>query len=63
MICHLKLGGPSWKVGLGRRDSTTANRSAANSFIPAPTLNLSALVSSFSVQGLSTRDLVALSGH
>ncbi|XP_057973535.1 peroxidase P7-like [Malania oleifera] len=56
------LGGPSWTVPLGRRDSTTANRSAANTFIPAPTLNLTALISSFSAQGLALKDLVALSG-
>ncbi|KAM1054173.1 hypothetical protein FF1_001592 [Malus domestica] len=56
------LGGPSWKVGLGRRDSTTASRSAANTFLPSPTSNISALISSFSAQGLSLRDLVALSG-
>nr|AGF25269.1 peroxidase 2 [Pyrus communis] len=56
------LGGPSWKVGLGRRDSTTASRSAANTSIPPPTSNVSALISSFSAHGLSLRDLVALSG-
>ncbi|OMO50200.1 Plant peroxidase [Corchorus olitorius] len=56
------LGGPSWKVKLGRRDSTTASRAAANNSIPAPTLNISALLSSFAAQGLSLKDLVALSG-
>ncbi|XP_057825567.2 peroxidase P7 [Cryptomeria japonica] len=58
----VELGGPSWTVMLGRRDSTTASKSAANTSIPAPTLNLSALISSFSAQGLSRKDLVALSG-
>nr|ACI03401.1 peroxidase 1 [Litchi chinensis] len=56
------LGGPSWKVRLGRRDSTTASRALANTSIPPPTSNLSALISSFSAQGLSLKDLVALSG-
>ncbi|KAH7537644.1 hypothetical protein FEM48_Zijuj03G0114700 [Ziziphus jujuba var. spinosa] len=56
------LGGPSWKVGLGRRDSTTASRSAANNSIPGPTFSLSALISSFSAEGLSLKNLVALSG-
>ncbi|KAF8365075.1 hypothetical protein HHK36_016052 [Tetracentron sinense] len=56
------LGGPSWTVRLGRRDSPTASRSAANTSIPPPTSNLSALVSSFSAQGLSLKDMVALSG-
>ncbi|KAL2332809.1 hypothetical protein Fmac_014022 [Flemingia macrophylla] len=56
------LGGPSWKVGLGRRDSTTASRADANNSIPAPVLNLTALKTSFANQGLSVKDLVALSG-
>ncbi|XP_062001130.1 peroxidase 4-like [Rosa rugosa] len=56
------LGGPSWNVGLGRRDSTSASRSAANTSIPPPTSNISSLLSSFAAQGLSSRDLVALAG-
>ncbi|XP_062092415.1 peroxidase P7-like [Humulus lupulus] len=56
------LGGRSWKVRLGRRDSTTASRSLANTSIPAPTSNISRLISSFSAQGLSLKNLVALSG-
>ncbi|KAF8036830.1 hypothetical protein BT93_C2523 [Corymbia citriodora subsp. variegata] len=56
------LGGPSWKVRLGRRDSTTANRSLANIIIPPFTSNVSALITSFAAQGLSVRNMVALSG-
>ncbi|XP_030451189.1 peroxidase 4-like [Syzygium oleosum] len=56
------LGGPSWNVGLGRNDSTTASRSLANTSIPPPTSNLSALITSFSAQGLSVKNMVALSG-
>ncbi|EOY20026.1 Peroxidase superfamily protein isoform 2, partial [Theobroma cacao] len=56
------LGGPSWEVKLGRRDSTTASRAAANNSIPAPTFNISGLLLSFAAQGLSLEDLVALSG-
>ncbi|XP_027330069.1 peroxidase P7-like [Abrus precatorius] len=56
------LGGPSWEVGLGRRDSTTASRKDANDSIPAPFLSLSALIKNFANQGLSVTDLVALSG-
>ena len=59
---HLQLGGPSWKVKLGRRDSITASRAAANNSIPGPNLNISALLSRFAAQGLSLKDLVALSG-
>ncbi|GMI73234.1 peroxidase 52 [Hibiscus trionum] len=56
------LGGPSWNVKLGRRDARTASQSAANNGIPRPTSNLNLLISRFSALGLSTRDLVALSG-
>ncbi|XP_034692963.1 cationic peroxidase 1-like [Vitis riparia] len=56
------LGGPSWTVQLGRRDSTTASLSTANSDIPAPTLNLSGIISSFSNKGFSANEMVALSG-
>ncbi|KAK7305506.1 hypothetical protein VNO77_43412 [Canavalia gladiata] len=57
------LGGPSWKVKLGRRDSRTANFTAANiGVIPPPTSNLSNLISTFQAQGLSVKDMVALSG-
>ncbi|KAK4433403.1 Peroxidase 4 [Sesamum alatum] len=56
------LGGPDWNVKLGRRDARTASRAAANNGIPAPTSNLNALISRFSALGLSTKDLVALSG-
>ncbi|XP_021732595.1 peroxidase 4-like [Chenopodium quinoa] len=56
------LGGPTWNVKLGRRDATTASLSAANNNIPPPTSSLSALITSFQNQGLSTTDMVALSG-
>ncbi|XP_022746005.1 peroxidase P7-like [Durio zibethinus] len=56
------LGGPTWDVKLGRRDARTASQSAANNGIPPPTSNLNQLISRFNALGLSTRDLVALSG-
>ncbi|XP_021766334.1 cationic peroxidase 1-like [Chenopodium quinoa] len=56
------LGGPSWTVLLGRRDSTTASLSSANSDIPAPTLNINELIKSFSDKGFTTQEMVALSG-
>jgi peroxidase len=58
----VELEGPTWTVMLGRRDSTTASLSAANNNIPSPASSLSALISSFQSHGLSTKDLVALSG-
>ncbi|KAL0372733.1 UNVERIFIED_CONTAM: Lignin-forming anionic peroxidase [Sesamum calycinum] len=56
------VGGPSWSVKLGRRDSTTASRSLANSDLPGPASSLDALISGFGNKGLSARDMVALSG-
>ncbi|GLJ14577.1 hypothetical protein SUGI_0235990 [Cryptomeria japonica] len=56
------LGGPSWKVQLGRRDSLTANLSGANRDLPSPTSSLNTLISAFNAKGLSTRDMIALSG-
>ncbi|WOK96700.1 cationic peroxidase 1-like [Canna indica] len=56
------LGGPTWTVPLGRRDATTASLAAANSDLPSPALDLSNLTSAFSKKGLSTTDMVALSG-
>lgn len=56
------LGGRSYTVQLGRRDSTTASLSTANSNLPSPASSLSILMTAFQKQGLSTKDLVALSG-
>ncbi|KAH6766066.1 Peroxidase superfamily protein [Perilla frutescens var. hirtella] len=57
------LGGPKWDVKVGRRDSKTASLSAANSgVIPPPTSTLANLVNRFQARGLSTRDMVVLSG-
>lgn len=58
----MQLGGPRWSVTLGRRDARTASQAAANTSIPPPTSNLSALLSRFSALGLSAKDMVALSG-
>ncbi|KAF8397144.1 hypothetical protein HHK36_016051 [Tetracentron sinense] len=56
------LGGPSWNVKLGRRDARTASQAAANNSIPPPTSSLSNLISKFQAVGLSTKDMVTLSG-
>ncbi|KAL2479305.1 Peroxidase 52 [Abeliophyllum distichum] len=56
------LGGSSWTVVLGRRDSTTASTSAANSNLPGPDLNLTALITAFSNKGFTAKEMVALSG-
>ncbi|KAK9290098.1 hypothetical protein L1049_008262 [Liquidambar formosana] len=46
-------GGPSWCVLLGRRDSTTANQSGADTSIPSPVEGLSNITSKFSAVGLN----------
>ncbi|KQJ94194.1 peroxidase 70 [Brachypodium distachyon] len=58
----LLLGGPTWQVPLGRRDSTTASFAEANSDLPAPTSSLNALIAAFAKKNLSARDMTALSG-
>ncbi|KAG2395512.1 hypothetical protein LR48_Vigan09g183800 [Vigna angularis] len=55
-------GGPSWSVLLGRRDSLTANKTLAETNLPAPHFTLYQLQQSFAAQGLNTTDLVSLSG-
>ncbi|XP_038697775.1 lignin-forming anionic peroxidase-like [Tripterygium wilfordii] len=57
------VGGPSWTVKLGRRDSTTASRTLAEGGdLPAFTDGLEGLITSFRNKGLNARDMVALSG-
>ncbi|KAG6407759.1 hypothetical protein SASPL_130756 [Salvia splendens] len=56
------VGGPSWSVRLGRRDSTTANRDVANTDLPSPFSDLQGLIDAFDKKGLNARDMVALSG-
>ena len=47
---------------LGRKDSTTASRTAANSELPSFKDGLDRLISRFQSKGLNARDMVALSG-
>nr|GLL24390.1 peroxidase P7-like isoform X1 [Ipomoea trifida] len=56
------IGGPSWSVSLGRRDSTTPSKDAGNTIIPGPASNLTHLIDSFANKGFSARQMVALSG-
>ncbi|KAH9618453.1 hypothetical protein KSS87_000016 [Heliosperma pusillum] len=57
------LGGPSWDVPLGRRDSTTASQALANANLPPPTSDLSNLQTLFvNNQGLSLQEMTTLSG-
>ncbi|KAH6820566.1 Peroxidase superfamily protein [Perilla frutescens var. hirtella] len=56
------VGGPSWDVRLGRRDSTTTNVDEANSDLPGPDSDLQRLLDAFDKKNLTPRDMVALSG-
>ncbi|XP_054782361.1 cationic peroxidase 1-like [Prosopis cineraria] len=56
------LGGPSWEVKMGRKDSITASLDDANRDLPAPFLDLSGLISAFSKKGFTAQEMVALSG-
>lgn len=58
----MQLGGPTWKVALGRRDSRTASQSLANSDLPSPFSNLDTLKQKFAAKGLSAGVMTALSG-
>ncbi|GFP92295.1 lignin-forming anionic peroxidase [Phtheirospermum japonicum] len=52
------VGGPSWTVNLGRRDSTTASRDLATNSLPRFTDPLDTLIRVFGDLDLSPRDLV-----
>ncbi|MCD7456497.1 hypothetical protein HAX54_031935 [Datura stramonium] len=58
----VSLGGPSWNVLLGRRDSRKANQEGANTSIPSPIEGIINIAAKFSAVGLNITDLVALSG-
>nr|GEU75953.1 basic peroxidase-like [Tanacetum cinerariifolium] len=57
------VGGPSWEVRLGRRDSQGSNASQAVTDLPRGSDNLTQLIASFNRKGLSVRDMVALSAN
>jgi len=57
------LGGPSWSVPLGRRDSPkAASTSTVNQFLIPPTASLAELIKGYGDLGLNPTDMVALSG-
>uniref|UniRef100_A0A803NDW0 peroxidase n=1 Tax=Chenopodium quinoa TaxID=63459 RepID=A0A803NDW0_CHEQI len=56
------LGGPTWKVPLGRRDARTASLSLANQNLPPPRSSLANLTSLFARQNLNINEMTALSG-
>ncbi|KAL5557819.1 hypothetical protein UlMin_034030 [Ulmus minor] len=54
-------GGPTWEVPKGRKDGRISKATETRQ-LPAPTFNISQLKQNFAQRGLSTKDLVALSG-
>ncbi|KAL3635960.1 hypothetical protein CASFOL_020507 [Castilleja foliolosa] len=56
------LGGPTWNLRFGRRDSTTANFAVANTDLPGPSSTLQGLINAFARKGLTVTQMVALSG-
>ncbi|XP_062104397.1 peroxidase 40 [Humulus lupulus] len=55
-------GGPNWEVQMGRKDSLSASKAAANNNIPGPNSTVPLLLSKFQNVGLDLKDMVALSG-
>ncbi|MQL84823.1 hypothetical protein Taro_017346 [Colocasia esculenta] len=66
MLCRcliLQLGKASYPVQVGKRDARFASKDVANNNIPASTLDLSALLTSFQSHRLSLKGPVVLSGY
>ena len=57
------LGGPTWKVQLGRKDSRGTNRTGAEYGLPAPNSTLAELIDLFKQYDLDARDMAALSAR
>ncbi|CAN6483659.1 unnamed protein product [Victoria cruziana] len=57
-----EMGGPSYSVPVGRRDSTTSNQGGANSDLPGFFEDLDAIIDKFKAKGFTAREMVALSG-
>ncbi|XP_068635455.1 peroxidase 31-like isoform X2 [Aristolochia californica] len=56
------MNGPSWSVLKGRRDSRTSIAFLAAAELPTSSANLTQLINQFASKGLTSLDLVALSG-
>ncbi|KAK9663998.1 hypothetical protein RND81_14G012300 [Saponaria officinalis] len=56
------INGPWWYIPLGRKDGRISLASEVVKFLPSPRANISTLKKSFADIGLSSKDLVVLSG-
>lgn len=60
--CTMQSGGPWWVVPVGRRDGRVSLANETTAALPGPTASFDQLKQAFHGRGLSTKDLVALSG-
>ncbi|BBN10870.1 peroxidase [Marchantia polymorpha subsp. ruderalis] len=58
----VKLNGSTWEVQGGRKDGRVSNAATAEANLPKPTDSATQLISAFVRRGLSTREMVVLSG-
>lgn len=56
------VGGPFYKVPLGRRDGLVSQANRVEGNLPRPTMSISQIISIFAVRGFSVQEMVALSG-
>ena len=56
------VGGPYYKVPLGRRDGIVSRASRVEGNLPRPTMSISQILSIFAARGFSVQEMVALSG-
>ncbi|KAI3886603.1 hypothetical protein MKW92_003325 [Papaver armeniacum] len=61
-ICCAQWEGPHWEVEKGRRDGLISNATEAQLLMPKSDENITTLIRGFESIGLSTADLVTLSG-
>lgn len=58
----VQMGGPSWTVVLGRKDGLNSTEGSVAGHLPGADMDVKKLMGIFSSIGLSTQDLVTLSG-
>ncbi|KAI4346459.1 hypothetical protein L6164_007353 [Bauhinia variegata] len=56
------VGGPFYKVPLGRKDSTVSNVNRVAASIPTPTMTMDMIIEKFTSKGFTVQDMVALTG-
>jgi hypothetical protein len=61
-LFFLQQGGPDWIVELGRKDGVVSSAAEAEALLPSSHSNAATLVASFAALGLTSRDMVTLSG-